>query len=291
MDPGQAYVDPGQAYVDPGQAYVDPGQAYVDPGQAYVDPNAAQGVYDEVPVAASAGSGPSVSKRQKKKVARRRPNAKPLTPRQRAGAPGSKYASSKRTYGGGVSMMSVLLTLVALAMLGAVVLVMLPGDTSRLAAYPVNPITSAKPANLLGETQKVMLERKTNVSFTEEQVNQYLNHRLQGVQGGAVSSFVKFKGVYVDFSPGVAEIFIIREFFGMPITITSKITPTKSRNLMNYHPTGWTLGRVDLGKRSIKPVVQLFLRLRSACLEEYQTIQQMTDVRFEDNLIILDSVI
>ncbi len=293
VDPNQAYYDPGQAYADPGQAYADPGQAYVDSGQEYYggvpEADAAGGVYDEVTTPAPVRVTASSARPQKKKVSRRVPKPSPLVPKK--GSAGSKYRRPS-TSGGGISLMSVLVTLLALGMLAGVVMIILPGDTSKIAGYPASPIPVPNPRNLLDEAQKVMMERKEILTLPEEAVNQYLNHRLQGSQKGMLAALVKFKGVYVDFSPGVAEIFVIREIFGKPLTMSSRITAERGRRGgMHYQPVAWTLGRVDLGKRSVKPVVQLFLRLRSTCLEEFQTLEQMSEVIFEENSVVLDPVI
>jgi len=297
-DPGQAYAEPDQAYVDPNQAYYDPGQAYADPGQAYVDagqeyygggtePEASGGVYDEAVAPAPVKASSSSSRVQKKKVGRRVPKPSPLVPKK--GTAGSKYRRPTHS-GGGISLMSVLVMLLALGMLAGVVMIVLPGDVSKIAGYPASPIPAPNPRNILDEAQKIMMERKELLSLSEDVVNQYLNRRLQGSQKGALAALVKFKGVYVDFSPGVAEIFVVREIFGKTLTMSTKVAAERGRRGMRYQPVGWTLGRVDLGKRSVKPVVQLFLRLRSTCLEEFQTLEQMSEVIFEENTVVLNPV-
>jgi len=291
--PDIQYVDPNQAYYDPGKAYADPGSVYSDPNQVYYaepsEPVASGGVYDEAPAPAPVRSTSSRSRAQKKKVvARRVPKPSPKLPR--GGSAGSKYKRPSYA-GGGISMMSVLIAVVAMGMLAGVGMILLPADTSKIAGYPISSIPVPNPRNLVDEVQKIMIERKELVTFKEEEVNQYLNSRLQGSQKGVLAALIKFKGVYVDFSPGVAEIFVVREVFGKTLTMSSRVTPERGRAGIVYKPVGWSLGRVDLGVRSVKPVVQLFLRLRGACLEEFQTLQQMGDVRIEENQIVLDSAI
>ena len=298
VDPNQAYYDPGQAYADPGQTYADPGQTYADPGQAYVESGqeyygggqeteASGGVYDEGVAPAPVRPSSASSRSQKKKVGRRVPKASPLV--RKRGSAGSKYRRPVQS-GGGISLMSVLVTLLALAMLAGVVMMILPADISKIAGYPASPIPVPKPRNILDEAQTTMMERKELLTLSEEAVNQYLSSRLQGTQKGALAALVKFKGVYVDFSPGVAEIFVEREIFGKTLTMSSRVTAERGRKGMRYQPVGWTLGRVDLGKRSVKPVVQLFLRLRSTCLEEFQALEQMSEVIFEENTVVLNPV-
>ena len=300
-DPNQPYVDPNavydatqQAYVDPNQAYYDPNQAYVEPGQGYAEPDpgyASGGVYDEAPEPSYQAPPPPPPPAVKKKVTSRAPQRRPSTPPRKV--PGGGYSRPRPTYntGGGFSFMTVFLTLVAMGMLAVVVLVVLPRDMSPVAGYPVNPLTSGKPRNLLAEAQKEMVSRTADLSFTEEEVNQYLNHRLQAEQTGPMASLVKFRGVYIDFTPGIADIIIERELFGMPLTMGATISTDKFRQQTIYRATNWQLGRIDLGKRNIKPVIDLFLRLRMSCLDEFQTLQQMVDVKFEENKVILDSTL
>jgi hypothetical protein len=308
-DPNQGYADPNAIYDENTQAYVDPGQIYIDPatgyevaGHEYVDPNqqagypepgyATGGVYDDAPEPAYQAPPPPPPRPVKKKVTSRAPQQRLATPPRKI--PGGGYRRPAPTYntGGGFSFMTVLLTLVALAMLGAVAMVVLPRDMTTVAAYPVNPLTATgKPRNLLEEAQKMMVTRTADLSFTEEEVNQYLNHRLQAEQTGPMAALVKFRGVYIDFTPGFADVIIERELFGMPLTMSATITTEKFRQQTIYRASNWHLGRVDLGKRTIKPVIDLFLRLRMSCLDEFQTLQQMVDVKFEDNKVFLDATL
>ena len=185
--------------------------------------------------------------------------------------------------------MTVFISLIALAMLAVVTMVLLPKDMSSVKGYPVNPMTSGEPRNLLDEAQKVMISREEVLTLTEADVNAYLNQRLAGKQDGAVSSIVKFKGVYADFSPGMVEIFVERELFGLPLTMSSKIKAEKFRSQVRYQSAGWSLGRIEFNSRNIKPVIEMFERLRATCQEEMITMRQMVDVRFEEDALVLDS--
>ena len=205
VDPNQAYADPNQAYVDPNQAYVDPNQAYVDPNQAYVDPNqqagypepthSAGGIYDDAPEPTPQAPPPAAPRPKKKKVVTKRAPRRPnVSPRKAAGAGTARKRPQPRpAYSdGGFSMMTVFLTLVALGLLAAVVYVVLPRDMTTVAGYPANAmtITSPKPRNLLEEVQQAMVTRTADLTFSEEEVNQYLNHRLQAEQTGPVAALV-----------------------------------------------------------------------------------------------------
>ena len=285
-DPGAALIDENQQYGEPEYGYEAPAPSDFPPPPSVFSTG---GIYDEAPQSAYEESPPSpASRTPKKKVPGRAPQRRPAVPGRTR--PASSYNRPKPAYSGeGISVMTVFLTLVALAMLALVVMVVLPRDMSTVSGYPINPLATGKPRNLLEEAQKIMIQRTSEIAFTEEEVNQYLNHRLQAEQTGPMAALVKFRGVYIDFNAEFAEVVIERELFGMPLTMTSKIKAEKFRQQTVYRAEGWTLGRIDLGTRNIKPVIDLFLRLRNTCGDEFQTIQQMVTVRFEENRLILDS--
>lgn len=281
-------ADPGDAAYDPNQvSYEAPGQPGPYHGGGYEEPAspapAGYGVYDDSPPA------PAAPKRRQapapKKAGHRAPRKTPST----TGPAGRRPVPKPVVYGGGVSPVTVLLTLVALGMLAVVVMVAVPKDMSAVAGYAVALADGAKPRNLLVEAQKIMIDRNAELSLTEEEVNRYLNHRLSGSQSGMMAAFVKFRGVYIDFSPAKAEVVIEREVFGKPVTMSVDLATEQVRRQIQYHPSAWHIGKVSLGSRTVAPVVELFTRLRGTLLDEYQTIQQMSDVRFEENRVVLDA--
>ena len=300
-DPAQPYVDPGQQAVDPSyQAYVEPpAEPYVDPAQAgYVDPNQAYstppppppadpspdaGIYDEAPVTSSPKAHPR-KKIAKKKSVRRAPAARPVTTGARPGG----YTRPAPSSGGGVSVMTVFLSLCAVVMLAIVAFVVLPKNLKTIAGYPATPTVSGESRNLLDEGQKLMINRDGELSLTEEQVNTYLNERLKGKQEGMMAILVKFKGVYIDFTPGFAEVFVERELLGIPLTMSAKIKGERFRRQVLYKPAGWSIGKIEFKSRNIKPVIEMFTRLRESMQDEYQVLKMMTDVRFEEDRLVLD---
>ena len=189
--------------------------------------------------------------------------------------------------------MSVFMFLVALGMVGLIAMVMLPkDDMETISGYPNNPMAeSSTPRNLLKESQKVMMTREAPVSFSEKEVNQYLNDRLSGEQSGLMATIVQFKGVYVDFTPGMAEVVVEREIFGQQLTTSAKVTAEPFKSQIVYRPAGWSIGRIELGSRNIKPVIDMFMRLRDSMGEEYATMKQMVNVKFENDRITLDPTV
>ncbi|HRQ89396.1 MAG TPA: hypothetical protein PLA50_11395 [Bacteroidia bacterium] len=316
-DPGAAYqdenayygaVDPEQqVYYDPNQqAYYDPNQqAYYDPNQqAYYDPNQqvhydpgqiAQegGAYYEEPVEEAAPPGPlPVVPRTKKKVAaKKRPQVKTGSPRRPTSGRPAPKKRPRPVYDdeGGFSFVTFLLGLIVLGLIVLAVYVVLPRDMSTVAGYVADP-TAGEPRNLLAEVQQAMTDRSTELTFTEEEVNRYLNRRLDGTQKGILGTFVKFRGVYFDFKQDdKAEVVIEREIFGKPLTMSAKLAAKQFRGQLNYELEGWSIGRIQLGVPNAKPVVDLFKRLHKTLIDEYQAVSQMTNVRFEENQVVLDA--
>lgn len=292
-DPGQALADQSQPY---GEQYADP-NAYQQPdpnvqplqpgATPYVPPPppvSGAGVYDTAPLQPPPPD-PAPAPAPKRKAAVKRGGRRPATRKAPTRRPKPSYSS-----GGGGGVMAVFMTILALGMLGVVVWAMLPTDMSGIKGFPYDPLTKTEPKNLLEEAQKVMLNRNSELALSEEDVNLYLNHRLQGQQGGIIGSIVKFRAVYIDFAPETAEIFIEREIFGQAVTMSSKMAVDHVRGIVNYRPVGWSIGRFQFSSRNIKPVVDMFVRLRKTCSEEVTVLQQMANIRFEENKVVLDPV-
>lgn len=298
-DPNAIAYDPNAASADPNAMAYDPGAAHIElpppaaPPLSYPAPDsfetAAQGggIYDDAPPPPQVvPNAPRPAK--KKKVVHRAPARKPVAGRA---APGGRRPTPQPVvYGGGISLMTVLLSLVALGMFAVVVMVAMPKDLSAVAGYPSSPIaTGTPPRNLLAEMQKEMIDRKAELVFTEEEVNRYLGRRLAGEQKGALSSLVTFRGVCIDFSPGKAEVVIEREIFGRGLTLSVDLVANEFRRQVVYKPVAWHIGRISLGSRTVKPVVELFSRLLGSLGDEYQSIQQMGSVRFEADRVVVDA--
>ena len=294
-DPGAALVDENQHYgaveetqPDPNPPEVEhPYEAYGSSGDPYA-PSEGRGVYDEAP-APPLAPPPTRSAAPKKKAPARAPQRLPVKGKPTPAT--TRRPVQRPVYKEGISVMTVFLTLLALGMLAGVAMALLPKDMSAVGGYQTNLIAGAKARNLLAEAQKLMIERNTDLTFSEEELNRYLNQRLAGEQKGTMAALVKFRGIYVDLAPGTAEVVIERELFGMPLTTSVTMAGEEFRRQTIYKPTAWNIGRISLGARTVKPVVDLFIRLRGSLLDEYHTLQQMTGVRFEDNRVVLDATI
>lgn len=281
------YAESEVGYSSDPEAYTPPTISYSVPPPRIADPNA--GVYDDVPADSAPRDRRAVPPRRgaaktRKAVSRPAASSKARTPYRRP-----TYAQSD-----GSSMMSVFLGLLTVGMLVLVAMVMWPRDLSGVGGYVIDPIAAASnpvKRNLLDEAQKLMIGRSSEMAISELEVNTYLAERFKGEQGGLMASLVSYKRVLVDFTPGNAEVIVLRELFGFPMTLSCNARIDDVRGSFVFTPTGWSIGRINLGSTNLKPVIDLFARLKSSASEEFETMRNLTGVRFEDDVIVLDAAI
>ncbi|MGY8640650.1 MAG: hypothetical protein ACKVJU_06085 [Verrucomicrobiales bacterium] len=275
-------------------------QVYEQPA-APIDPYANDAVqqpavaaHEPVPVPVPAPSKTPAITRPKGAPPRRR-GAQAKVATAGGGRPGSRGRPGQTQYqaptGTGFSVMSVLMMLVALVLLILAIIVLSPSNLSDIKGYArgASSLEQKETRNLLKEAQQVMLGDE-EIKFSEEEVNQYLAGRLKGTQTGAFGSMMKFKGVCVDFRPGVAEVYVERSFIGIPVTMSSRVRLNKSGNTTNWQTAGGRIGTLDLNsEKQFAPILEAFLRLAATCKEEVTVIDSMSKVKFEENMLVLDS--
>ena len=186
--------------------------------------------------------------------------------------------------------MSVFLGLCAIAMLIPVVLVFLPRDLSAVQGYPADTFPEDEPRNLLAEAQEIMVSRDRELTFSEEEINTYLNERLRGQQDGMMAPLVRFRGVYADFASDSAEVIVQRDLFGLPLTLGARFRSEKYRGQVVFRPVRWSIGRLSFRSLSIQPVLEMYMRLRKVCEDEYHVLKMMHEVRFEEDRLVLDPI-
>jgi len=177
-------------------------------------------------------------------------------------------------------------------MIGAIAMIMMPKKLDFIKGYPSGgaALVKPKPRNLLDEAQKFMLKRGgKDLVFSEAEINNYLNQRLQGTQTGLMASLIQFKGCYIDFSPGIAEVYVERSIFGFPLTMSARVRIQRIRQNMQWRAAGGTIGKFSLNSRQLKPVLEVFVRMLENCKDERDVLNQLVDVRFEKDQVVLDS--
>ena len=184
--------------------------------------------------------------------------------------------------------MTVLLLILAIGLSVVMGMILKPNNLTKINGYPAELITS-EPRNLLAEVQKALDPKLTDqkLTFTEAEVNQYLNQRVKGKQGGILASFVKFEGVYVDLETDMAELFVVRSVFGLPFTVSSRVLQKKTDYKTDWRMAGGTIGSFTLTTKQFKPIVEAFVRLGASCRDELDAIDAMTNIEIGDDQVTL----
>jgi len=195
----------------------------------------------------------------------------------------------------GLSVMSVLMGLLGIVMLVGSVYALLPKSLTHIDGYPTDPLNKKEPKNLLAIGQKILESRTEDAVFTEREVNDYINFRLQGEQQGALGGFMTVKGVYVDLRPNEAEIFVERSFPLIGSTTISTVVESyfnETKHQQIWKTGGGSIGRFNFPKgRSLQPVLNLFLRMAKVGSEEMQVMDYMANVKIEEGKLTLDSAL
>lgn len=184
--------------------------------------------------------------------------------------------------------MTVFLMIVAIGLAIAMGMILMPKDLDQIKGYPTELITTEESSNLLKEMQVALDPKNTDakVTLTEEQVNRYLNQRVAGDQGGPLGALVKYRGLYADLEPGFVELYLVRSVAGLPFTVSCRLTQQKSGYATVWRAGGGSIGRIRMGSKQFKPIIDAFLRLRVVCGDEMDAIKAMREVQFGDDQIV-----
>ncbi|MCB1237229.1 MAG: hypothetical protein KDM91_19345 [Verrucomicrobiae bacterium] len=232
------------------------------------------------------------------------PRRRPAPPRRGAGhAPPRKGAAGFGGPGGryrppvaeeGVSPFTVMLFVIALGLAAMMVIVMIPRKLDFIKGYPAKLSTEA-PRNLQTEMQQIAFSKNASdvkpLTFSEAEINAYVNKRIKGKQDGPLSLFVKYQGAYVDLEPDIAEIYVERSVAGLPFTMSLQVKLTTYESKKVWKAGGGSIGKFRVSSRQFKPIVDSFLNLGKACGEEVEVIKMLPEVRFEHDQMTLAPVL
>ena len=188
--------------------------------------------------------------------------------------------------------MSILLAILGIIMLTVAILALLPKNLNHIDGYPADVMSNKEPKNILPLAQGILETRTEDATFTEREVNDYINFRLQGQQKGVLGSFMKVQGIYIDLRPKEAEIFVERSFPLLGRTTMSSVVRSyynEQKHQQIWKTGGGSIGRITLKDRSLQPVLNAFLRLSKVADEEIQVMNYMADVILGEDKITLDS--
>ncbi|NOX99741.1 MAG: hypothetical protein GXP30_08445, partial [Verrucomicrobia bacterium] len=206
--------------------------------------------------------------RRKKAPAKKQ---KPLEPSAAARAIRAGHRPPPAT-SSGLSMFTVLLLIVAVGISYLMVMVVVPRDLSSIKGYPSDADDEKPVRNLLPESLDTLTQRDNRMVISEEDMNRYLRKRVAGKQEGAMGSFMKFEGVYVDFKKGYVDAYVVRSVFGLPFSISCKVTKgEKFKGGYNWElGRGGSIGSLNVPGRQLQPIIKVFSTLSVICKDELQ---------------------
>lgn len=165
--------------------------------------------------------------------------------------------------------------------------------------YPMNHIAGREeilngrsiPAPLLKERLNNAVRRNYPVTFREEEVNAWLNKRLEVKQGGVLAPFVKARGVWVDFKQDEIEIIIEREFGKGRVHVTSlfmKFNRSKQGYSIERHSSH--IGQVRAPGGFARLIMPAFEKLAEELTDELKFYQggKIKDIKVGNGKITLD---
>lgn len=231
----------------------------------------------------------------KKKVARKKASggASPAGAAAPASAGATKYKAPKepKLPGEGFGIGPIIMLLVSLALMSFVVFVFLPRDLSAVDGYPFDPSSAPNPPrNLLREASEGLIEGDGSVTFSEKDVNNYINQRLNGTQRGGFAAIAKMNGIYMDLKEREATIYIERKIFGLPFTIDSTWEYYLSSGEYVRGCTGCSVGRFKFEGKMFQPIMKPFMRFFSACEPENKVLtdKELKSVKLQDGKMVLE---
>jgi hypothetical protein len=230
----------------------------------------------------------------KKKVLKKKAASAPTgLPGTRPGVPGRPKPPVPD--GEGFSVGALVMLLVAIALLAGVVVLFLPPDLSGLAGRPFDPSKAPDPPrNLLRElddaiTATYVESKPSSLTFTEEEVNLYLNQRLRRVQKGPFASLVKMEGIYLDLHPDYADIVLVRHLLGMPFVVKTRWDYFLSNGQYTLECKASGVGLLSFSGALFRPILMPFERLGRACGREIAALDDgaVERVKLEEGKMVV----
>jgi hypothetical protein len=214
--------------------------------------------------------------------------AKPV--RRRDAASGYKPPTSDS---GGSIVGTILLFLVALGLLGAVAVCFVSPDMSAVTGFPFAADKKDSP-NLLRQLDDAISEAYTDkkeatLTFTEEELNTYVNLRLRKNQRGPLSSMVQITGVFCDLQPDTATVYLVRKVFGHPLVTFTSYAFEGDPDNQRFKPQMSGIGLVKVQGANLSSISTPFDRLKVACARELGALRDATvdKIRIDDGKIVV----
>lgn len=193
----------------------------------------------------------------------------------------------------GLGFGAVLLFLFAIALLAGVVVCFMPPDLTAISGYPPAPGKTA-PQNLLRRIDDAISgayidKKESTLTFTEEEINLYLNQRLKKNQSGPLASATEIEGVFCDLQADSANLYVVRSVFGQPLVIFTSWAFEGDPANQKFVCQESGIGAVKTKGASLQPVMSPFFRLSETCAREIGALQDVTvdRLRIEEGKLIV----
>lgn len=225
-------------------------------------------------------------------------------------------AKEGKAKGSCLGKLAVLFVFVGLAGLGTGVAFMVqPQDTSDISG--VGPAAAGRPSRDLKAVLKASLDQGYELPLKEDEINRYLRDTLRKEQTGPLAEHVKIQDVMVRLEEGRAEVVIVRDVAGYPVTISmylrvhQEVRPDGSeatqifRNGGPFHESlprpavGGRFGRLPVPEGFLLLTLEAFEKLASVYRtpdgrtysktpeKELDFIEEMARIRIEDGKLVL----
>lgn len=150
------------------------------------------------------------------------------------------------------------------------------------------------------------IEGKYSVTLSEQEINQWLAHEMQGEQTGFLNEWVSVEAVLVRLRKGVAELIIERNFAGFPLTTSLFLQVEKSESsrgfstqvhlhggafhkLSNQLLRGGRFGQLTVPQGFLMIIFSDFEKIAKALQPELRLgFEEMNQTRIEDKALFLD---
>ncbi|MBK1792744.1 hypothetical protein [Persicirhabdus sediminis] len=140
------------------------------------------------------------------------------------------------------------------------------------------------------------IARDQSVTFTEEEINIYLNAKLEVKQEGLFGLFIDAKGIWVDFSDGRAEVIIEREadyqekLYPHTVSMIFEISRDEEKGSLIIERPGGQFGQCYAPGGYVVLVMSSFKQLYAALSEEAEMYQSdIYNIVVEDGKITFDA--
>lgn len=195
-----------------------------------------------------------------------------------------------------------LILVLCFGILAAISLIFQSQDLSDIDGYK----SSSTPPRNIQEVLTKAVEGNYSVTLTEADINQMFQTELEAKQGGMFSSDASIKRVLVRLKDGLAEVIILREMFGVEMTVSMyiQIQQTEDRDGIttkihshsgNFEKkstlphVGGRFGKLRVPAGFLRAVLPDYVKIADALSEEIDLgFHKMARFKIEENRVTLD---